>query len=37
LARPYNSGAGADHVVESLSQALSVIVGAAPVPTSERV
>jgi len=36
LARPYNSGAGADHVVESLSQALSVIMNAAPTPTPAR-
>jgi D-glycero-D-manno-heptose 1,7-bisphosphate phosphatase len=30
LARPYNSGAGADHVVETLSQAMAVILDAAP-------
>jgi D-glycero-D-manno-heptose 1,7-bisphosphate phosphatase len=33
LARPYNAGAGADHVVDDLSQALSVIIDAAPIPT----
>jgi len=32
LARQYNSGAGADHVVETLSQAMSVIMDAAPAP-----
>jgi D-glycero-D-manno-heptose 1,7-bisphosphate phosphatase len=36
LARPYNSGAGADHVVKTLPQAMSVIMDAAPVPTSAR-
>ncbi len=36
LARPYNSGAGADHVVETLFQAMSVIVDAAPTPLSAR-
>ena len=36
LARPYNSGAGADHVVDTLSQAMSVILDAAPIPISAR-
>jgi len=36
LARPYNSGEGADHVVDSLSQALGVIMNAAPIPTPAR-
>jgi len=36
LARPYNSGMGADHVVETLFQATSVIMDAAPIPLSAR-
>ena len=36
LARPYNAGAGADHVVETLFQAVSVIMDATPIPLSTR-
>jgi len=36
LKRPYNSGAGADHVVETLSQAMSVIMDAAPILATTR-
>jgi len=36
LARPYNSGTGADHVVETLFQAMSVIMDAEPIPASAR-
>jgi len=36
LARPYNSGAGADYVVDTLFQAMSVIINAAPIPLSAR-
>ena len=36
LARDYNSGAGADHVVETLSQAARVILDVAALPVSSR-
>jgi D-glycero-D-manno-heptose 1,7-bisphosphate phosphatase len=36
LARPYNAGAGADHVVETLFQAIGVIMNAEPIPASAR-
>ncbi len=36
LARDYNSGAGADHVVETLSQAADVILQVAALPIASR-
>ena len=36
IARPYNSGAGADHVVESLSQAVSVILATTSLRASPQ-